>query len=236
MEEREIKEQALVLRNEDCGDADRVVTLLTLSHGKIRAKMKGVKKPRAKLAYASFPFNFGEYLLVKRGRSYTVTNCGYVDNFAQLTADLNKYYAGAGMLEVADSLTREGGETLSLFMSVVRGLKLLAYEKDANIFSVLAKFLVEAVEYGGFSLGVDKNLRMDAPIYFDFSLGKLTGILGEDAVELEQSDAKQLQNLIKTDAQDFDFKTSSSKTIVKLLILFFENKVDEEIKIFKKFV
>lgn len=235
MEEREIKEQALVLKNEDCGEADRMVTLLTLSHGKIRAKMKGVKKPKAKLAYASFPFNFGEYLLVKRGRSYTVTNCGYVDNFSQLSIDLNRYYAGAGMLEVADRLTREGGETHPLFMSVLRGLKLLCYDESVNIFSVLAKFLVEVVEYGGFSLGVDKNLH-GGTVYFDFSLGKLTNILDEDAVELDLSDANQLRYLIETEAKELDFKCPTSKTIVKLLILFFENKVDEELKIFKKFI
>lgn len=235
MEEREIKEQAVVLKNEDCGEADRMVTLLTLSHGKIRAKMKGVKKPRAKLAYASFPFNFGEYLLVKRGRSYTVTNCGYVDNFSQLSLDLNRYYAGAGMLEVSDSLTREGGETHPLFMAVLRGLKLLCYDEEANIFSVLAKFLVEAVEYGGFSLGVDKTFQAGDK-YFDFSLGKLTDVLDEDVVELVPSDSSQLKYLIETDARDFDYKRPTSKTIVKLLILFFENKVDEELKIFKKFV
>ena len=102
MDERELKTQAIVIKSQDSGDADRLITLLTVDHGKIAAKIKGVKKPRAKLAYASFPFNFGEYILVRTGRSYTVTNCSFVDNFQSLTYDLNNYYAGSAILEIAD--------------------------------------------------------------------------------------------------------------------------------------
>ena len=62
MEKREIKTKAIVLQSEDSGDADRIITLLTLDEGKVRAKIRGVKRNKAKLAYASFPFNFGEYI------------------------------------------------------------------------------------------------------------------------------------------------------------------------------
>ena len=36
MEEREIKDQAIVLKNEDTGEADRFITLLTSNYGKIK--------------------------------------------------------------------------------------------------------------------------------------------------------------------------------------------------------
>ena len=129
MEKREIKTKAIVLKNEDAGEADRMVTLLTLDEGRIRAKMRGVKKAKAKLAYASFPFNFGEYILVKTGKSHTVINCSYIDNFQGLTCDLNRYYAGAGMLEVADSLSRESSDSYILTLTVIKFLKELCYNE-----------------------------------------------------------------------------------------------------------
>ena len=234
MEEREIKEQAIVLKTEDVGEADRLVTLLTLNHGKIRAKMRGVKRAKAKLAYASFPFNFGEYLLIRTGRNFTVTNCSYIDNFSEITYDLNKYYAGAGMLEIANMVTREDNDTYALFMLLLKGLKSLSYEKEVCIFAVLSKFMVDVLSYTGFSIGMEGDSNQYK--YFNFELGKLTDKQSEDIVELDVIDAQYLEKLIVSDIHDYKSCELCSKSILKLLILFFENKVDEEIKILKKFI
>ena len=229
MEEREIKEKAIVIKNEDSGEADRIITLLTLEHGKIRAKMKGVKKSKAKLAYASFPFNFGEYLLIKSGRNYTVTNCSYIDNFSGLTYDLNKYYAGAGVLEIAEKLSRESSDTYELFVAVLNALKSLCYDENVNIFTILSKYLVEVLEISGFKLNVEEKSGR----YFDFVLGKLTSRQSEDVVLLDDVDSDALKHLILNEISSDEVV---SKTILKLLILFFENKVDEELTILKKFI
>lgn len=227
MEKREIKTKALVIASEDSGDADRMITLLTLDAGKIKAKIRGVKRNKAKLAYASFPFNFGDYILVQTGRSYTVINCSYIDNFQALTADLNRYYAGAGILEVASNLSREGSETFDVAMLTIRALKELCYNHELNIFTVLSQFMVEALKYAGFKMSAEENAR-----YFDFELGKLKQDRTGEIVELEEQDAKSLISLLNNN----DIQVQASKTLLKLLILFFENKVDEEIKILKKFI
>ena len=228
MVKREIKTKALVIASEDSGDADRIITLLTLDAGKIKAKIRGVKKNKAKLAYASFPFNFGEYILVQTGRSYTVINCSYIDNFQGLTGDLNCYYAGAGMLEVANTLSREGSESYELALLVLKALKELCYNENVNIFGVLSKFLVETLSYAGFKIACEEGAR-----YFDFELGKLKCEKTGEIIELEESDANALSTLIGELSEN---QISASKTLLKLLILFYENKVDEEIKILKRFI
>ena len=236
MEEREIKDQALVLKSEDSGEADRFITLLTSNYGKIKAKIRGVKKPKAKLAYASFPFNFGEYLLVRTGRSFTVTNCSYIDNFQSLTYDLNKYYAGAGMLEIADSLSRDGEPATEVLITLLKSLKLLTYNEDVNIFAVLSKFLVEVLKFSGFKLGVKLDADKTCLTYFDFSLGKLSDEQTAECVLIPEVDREELKKIIESSIDNYDYSGKVSKTILKLLVLFFENKVDEEIKIIKKFI
>lgn len=228
MEKREIKTKAIVIASEDSGDADRIITLLTLDSGKIRAKIRGVKKNKAKLAYASFPFNFGDYILVQTGRSYTVINCSYIDNFQGLTADLNLYYAGAGMLEIAGTLSREGEDSYELVLALIDSLKELCYNKNINIFSVLSKFLVEMLAFSGFKLTCEEGAR-----YFDFELGKLKCDPAGEVIELDEIDATALSGLVR---QKTITGVNTSKTLLKLLILFYENKVDEEIKILKKFL
>ena len=89
--DREIKENAIVLKADDYGDYDRNLTMLSINRGLIKARIKGVKKPKAKLAYASFPFALGEYLFVKTGSSFnTIINCNFVDNF------ISSYFVVAG--------------------------------------------------------------------------------------------------------------------------------------------
>lgn len=235
-EEREIKDLGIVLKSIDSGEADRLVTILTSTHGKITAKMRGVKKAKAKLAFASFPLNLGEYIFVKRGRNYTVINCSYIDNFASLTADLNLFYAANGILEGTNHLARDGYNSYELFMVVLKSLKVLAYTKEVNILKVLAKTIVEFLKISGFNISVD-NLNLEAAgCYFDFERGMLCKIKRDEIIELSKEDGEVLQTLIEQDFDSIDYSQKCSKTILKLLVLFFENKTDEELKIIKQFL
>lgn len=236
MDNREIKDLAVVLKSVDCGEADRMVTLLTSSNGKITAKMRGVKKAKAKLAYASFPLNLGEYILVKRGRNYTVINCSFVDNFSSLSADLNLFYAASGILEAAGHLAREGSNSYELFLLVIKNLKILAYNKNANIIKVLSKFLVDILDIAGFKIGADNVEKNKNLTYFDFQMGHLIAERKDECIELEGCAGECLCNLVNCSADEIDYECLSSKTILKLLVLFFEDKVDEELTIIKKFI
>ena len=56
----EVKTDAVVLKAIDYKDNDKLLTLFSPSLGKITAGIKGVKKPKAKLAFAAQPFCFAE--------------------------------------------------------------------------------------------------------------------------------------------------------------------------------
>jgi DNA repair protein RecO (recombination protein O) len=48
--ERSIRSEAIVLRQNDWGEADRLLWLYTREMGKVRAIAKGVRKPRSRKA------------------------------------------------------------------------------------------------------------------------------------------------------------------------------------------
>ena len=56
----DVKTEAVVLKAIDYKDNDKLLTLFSPSLGKITAGIKGVKKPKAKLAFAAQPFCFAE--------------------------------------------------------------------------------------------------------------------------------------------------------------------------------
>ena len=47
------RDAAIVLRTQKLGEADRIVTLLTRQHGKVRAVAKGVRRTRSRSTSSS---------------------------------------------------------------------------------------------------------------------------------------------------------------------------------------
>ena len=48
--ERTLRTDAVILRRQDYGEADRLLVLLTAGHGKVRSLAKGARKPIARKA------------------------------------------------------------------------------------------------------------------------------------------------------------------------------------------
>ena len=100
----EIKTEAIVVKAIDYKDSDKLLTLFSPTLGKITAGIKGVKKPKAKLAFCAQPFCFAEYVLAEKEGRYTVTSAYLHEGFFELRLDVMKYYAGAAAVEVAPAL------------------------------------------------------------------------------------------------------------------------------------
>ena len=52
----DVKTEAIVLQTLDYKDNDKLLTLFSPTLGKITAGIRGVKKPKARLAFAAQPF------------------------------------------------------------------------------------------------------------------------------------------------------------------------------------
>ena len=229
--EREIKEKAIVLKSENSGDADRMLYLLSPERGLFKAKIRGVKKPKAKLAFASFPFCFGEYLLVKTGNNYTVTNCNFIDNFSPLTEDINKYYAGASILEVGLKTVQENEACTELFVAIINSLTSLAYSNE-NIFYVLSKFLINALGYLGLGISVAEIGGSNA--YFDFETGRVTSSPSENSAKIDQENINTILGIIKPNNEQGK-EQKASKLLLCILVSYFEYKTEEKLVCMQEF-
>lgn len=232
--DREIKENAICLYAEDSGEYDKILTLLSIDRGLIRAKIKGVKKPKAKLAFCSFPFCFGEYFFVKTGNMNTVINCNHHDSFFDLSYDLNKYYAGASCLEVTKLIAKENQVCTGLFVSLLKALEMLCYT-DNNIISILTKYVLDCLEFCGFTINIDVNLNTSKDVYLDAERGLISNNINENSMKLSVVDAEGLIMLLSGGIDIITPETKTSKNLLKLVVLFFELKVDDRLEILHKF-
>ena len=146
----EVKVNAIVTRAIDYKDNDKILTLYSLEKGKITANIKGVKKPKAKLKFASEPFCFAEYILAEKGGRYTVIGASYIDSFYNLRLNISKYYLSACINDVVNNLIEEGMEDNNLFTLTLQTVKSICYEENEK--TSLAFFLYHIAERLGYGI------------------------------------------------------------------------------------
>jgi DNA repair protein RecO (recombination protein O) len=158
------RDTGVVLRVQKLGEADRIVTLLTRRHGKVRAVAKGVRRTRSRWGARLEPFNHVD-VQCYTGRSLdVVTQAQTVDAFgAGIVGDYARYTAGCAVLETADRLVAEEGEpALRVYLLVVGAIRALAdRERDQSL--VLDAFLLRAMTHAGWAPAISDCARCAAP-------------------------------------------------------------------------
>lgn len=144
----EITVSGIVVGSEDHKESDKLVRILTAEFGVISAVMRGVKKEKAKLKYASMPFSFCQFTLMKRGAYYTVKTASQIESLLGVTYTPEKYVSASVMLEAATAAAG-GTDSAEVFVSLLSGLKTLLYSEDSPE-SVCLKFVTELLVHGGY--------------------------------------------------------------------------------------
>ena len=104
------RDRAVVLRTYKLGEADRIVTLLTREHGKVRAVARGVRRPSSKFGGRLEPFSHVDVQLVKGHTLDVIAQVETVAGYSKpLRDDYPRFTAGQVMLETADRLVAEEG-------------------------------------------------------------------------------------------------------------------------------
>src|SRR5215467_7496805 len=100
------RDDEIVLRTQDLGEADRIITVLTRRTGRIRAVGKGVRRTKSRFGARLEPFTHVDLLLYE-GRSLDiVTQADSLRAYGDVLAeDYPRYTTGIAMLETAERFT-----------------------------------------------------------------------------------------------------------------------------------
>src|SRR5260370_23499612 len=102
------RDDGIVLRTQDLGEADRIITVLTRRTGRVRAVGKGVRRTKSRFGARLEPFTHVD-LLLYAGRSLDViTQADSLRAYGEpLTRDYPHCTSGVAMLETAERFTPE---------------------------------------------------------------------------------------------------------------------------------
>ncbi|QSB16115.1 DNA repair protein RecO [Natronosporangium hydrolyticum] len=152
------RDDAVVLRTQKLGESDRIITLLTRRHGRVRAVARGVRRTSSKFGARLEPFGHVELQLAapageQSTRSlHTVSQAVGVSLFGGAFAhDYPRYTAASAIAETAERLTPEEGEpSLELFRLTLGALRALATEAHPSPL-VLDAYLLRAMGIAGWA-------------------------------------------------------------------------------------
>jgi DNA repair protein RecO (recombination protein O) len=169
------RDEAIVLRTHKLGEADRIITLLTRQHGRVRAVARGVRRTTSKFGSRLEPFMHVD-LQLSEGRSLDhITQAETLTPFhAGIGGVYERYTAGTVMLETADRLVAEEREpALQQFLLLVGGLRTLSDASHAPGL-VLDAFLLRSLAVAGWAASFEDCARCGRPgphAFFNIAAG-----------------------------------------------------------------
>ena len=146
------RDEAVVLRTQKLGEADRIITLLTRETGRVRAVAKGVRRTTSRFGSRLEPFTYVDLQLAE-GRSLDViTQAETLAPYgSKIGGDYERYTAGTVMLETAERLVVEDKEpALQQFLLLVGALRTMS-SGERSPAAVLDSFLLRSLSVAGYA-------------------------------------------------------------------------------------
>lgn len=140
-------DRAVVLRTIPLGEADRIVTLMTEAHGRVRAVAKGIRRTQSKFGSRLEPTTHVSLQLYLGKELDTITQAETITHFNEIRDDLQRFSRANVMMETVDQVSPEREPNPSLYRMLAGALGELDRE---NAPLVLAGFLLKLLSLEGF--------------------------------------------------------------------------------------
>ena len=167
--------EGIVLRTYKLGEADRIISVLTNSHGKVRGVAKGVRKTRSRIGARLEPMSHVTLLMYQgRGDLDTISQADSLEQFKDIRGDLDRITHATAMLEAADIVSVEGQADPRLFEMLLGALRQLNRQDSALL---VPAFFWKLLAHEGYEPSLADCVRCGSPediVGFDPAAGGVT--------------------------------------------------------------
>lgn len=128
-----VKINGIVIAENNMGDYDKMLTILTPNYGKISCVAKGARRPQSALLAGTQLFCFGEYMMYKGTNTYHINSCETIEIFYNLRTDLDKLKYAIHINKIIQDITEENEncyKILQLFLNTLYTLSETEKDKD----------------------------------------------------------------------------------------------------------
>lgn len=156
------RDEAVILRTHKLGEADRIVTMLSRRHGKVRAVAKGVRRTSSRFGSRLEPFMVADVQLYE-GRSLDIVQqAESLGSYgAEIVAHYDRFTSASAMVETADRLS-DAEATPEQYLLLVGGLRALSRGEHAPR-SILDSYLLRVMALSGWAPSLGDCARCSTP-------------------------------------------------------------------------
>ncbi len=142
------KDEAIIIKRRNFGEADRMVTMFTRGHGKIAVKATGIRKIASRRSSHVELLNHTEISLYVKNNFYTLIEAQGIESFREIKEDLAKVGIAYHLCELIDGLLPDHEPNEQVFFLFRNVLQRLCVEDDVP--QILHDFEVELLRVLGF--------------------------------------------------------------------------------------
>lgn len=171
---RAFRAEAIVLKHNEFGEADRMLTLFTREKGKLRAIAKGARKVRSRKGGHLEPFTHVNLLLAQGRDLHIVTQAEAVQAYLPLRADLPLLGYASYSVELLDKFVYDEEENRAIFRLLLNTLTRLSRGDQPQL--VLRYYEIHLLDLLGFRPELQHCVKSGMEIkpqdqYFSAELG-----------------------------------------------------------------
>ena len=144
------KVNGIILAENNLGDFDKMLTMLTPGLGKISCVAKGARRPKSALLAGTQMFCFGEYLMYKGTNTYHINSVETIEVFYNIRTDLDKLKYAMHINKIVQDVTQENQNCYKILQLLLNTLYTIS-ETDKNLDLVLSVFKLRLLCILGFT-------------------------------------------------------------------------------------
>ena len=234
------KVNGIILSENNLGDFDKMLTMLTPGLGKISCVAKGARRPKSALLAGTQTFCFGEYLMYKGTSTYHINSVETIEVFHNIRTDLDKLKYAMHINKIVQDVTQENQNCYKILQLLLNTLYTIS-ETNKNLDLVLSVFKLRLLCILGFTPDLIECVNCKGKEKLRFFSLKDNGFKCEicsrqdkSTIGINESTANALKYTVMAPAKkiySFNLKDESLEEFKLVIKLYFNEKLEKEYKL-----
>ncbi len=235
-----IKMNGIIIAENNMGDSDKMLTMLTPGLGKISCVAKGARRTKSALLAGTQFLCFGEYLMYKGANTYNINSCETIELFYNIRTDLDKLKYAVHITKIIRDVTEENQNCYKILQLFLNTLYVIS-QSNKNLDLVLCIFKLRLLSILGFTPRIDKCVNCKEKSNLNYFSIKDNGFKCEDCGKQDKGSIKinsSTKNAIifiltapPKKIYSFNLKDESLKELELLSKIYFNEKLEKEYKL-----
>lgn len=235
-----IKINGIVIAENNMGDYDKMLTVLTPNFGKISCVAKGARRPQSALLAGTQLFCFGEYMMYKGTNTYHINSCETIEIFYNIRTDLDKLKYAIHINKIIQDITEENENCYRILQLYLNTLYTIS-ETDKNLNLVISVFKMRLLSILGYTPRIMKCTKCkEKDNLTKFSIKdngfkcEACGRQDKSAIDMSESTKNAIKYVITAPPKklfSFNLKDEGLEEFKLISKIYFNEKLEKEYKI-----